>query len=202
MRDFINVDRYLNELTGDIYAQPPDEGHTDRARLIINKWIPNLDPCETVLDVGCGQGFTSFMFQHLGKTWEGVTLGQDYVRCVELGLNVKNADMTFLPHENDSFHLIFARHVLEHSPMPLLTLMEWHRVSSNWLCVVSPTPDYWGTIGKNHYSVVHAQTLKWLLQRAGWYVIWEDLDDTSEIRLMCQKIVRDVSKPLLVGSTT
>lgn len=78
--------------------------------------------------------------------------------------------MTFLPFDDNEFDLIFARHVLEHSPFPIITLMEWHRVAKKkgWMCLVAPAPHYWLSGGRNHYSIVPLKNLEWWLRRSGW----------------------------------
>jgi hypothetical protein len=35
-------------------------------------------------------------------------------------------DFHFIDSGGEIYDLIFARHALEHSPMPILALMEWH----------------------------------------------------------------------------
>jgi SAM-dependent methyltransferase len=132
---------------------------------------------ESVLDVGCGQAFMAPLFSRHGFYWTGVTIGDDYksARAFLSGQNmsldlVHEADMTFLPFEDNEFDLIFARHVLEHSPFPIITLMEWHRVAkeTGWLCLVAPAPHFWLSGGRNHYSIVPLKNLEWWLRRSGW----------------------------------
>jgi SAM-dependent methyltransferase len=174
MRDYRNFDLALNSLMGDLYAQPPDEGHTAWAihALLTLGAVPQ--GVKNVLDVGCGQGFLKPYFEKIGGwNWTGVTIGEDFQACVDKGLTVHQADMTFLPFEDGSYDLIFARHVLEHSPHPVLTLMEWHRVSREFLLLITPAPAFWGVRGKNHYSVLEKAHLQWLLERAGWKTIHE-----------------------------
>jgi len=190
MRDYTNVDRYLNELLEDVYEQPEDPKHKEWARWTIDNWCSQLVGCHTVLDVGCGQGFAKDLFAQFGIAYVGVTLGKDYLVCKEKGLDVYNEDFTFLHFQDKSFPLIFARHSLEHSVMPLVSLMEWNRVSSQWLCVVLPNPSYWKVNGRNHYSVLYLDQIKWLFALSGWHILWENISN-EEYRFMCEK-----SKPV------
>jgi ubiquinone/menaquinone biosynthesis C-methylase UbiE len=116
--------------------------------------------------------------------WFGITAGaSDYKEAVKrAGISrVTQADMTFLGHAKDeSMDMIFARHVLEHSPMPLITLMEWYRVSKRFLLLVAPSADYWGWYGKNHYSMLNKKQLWWLLKRAGWDIVAQKDFTTSD----------------------
>ncbi len=188
MRDYTFFDECVDRLTGDVYAQPPDDGHTAWALetltwLIQKVYIdiyhlqPPFGEGRKVLDVGCGQAFMSNPFVNLGFDWTGVTIGADYLEAqqylAQMKLNqekVLHEDMTFLPFADNEFDLIFARHVLEHSPFPIITLMEWRRVvkKSGWLCLVAPAPHWWLHRGRNHYSIVPKENLDWWLLRSGW----------------------------------
>lgn len=193
MRDYLFIDKYLNELQEDIYPQPPDPIHTVLAHQVIIKWANNPEyPINDVLDVGCGQGFCSAFFRSMGIEYTGITLGKDYDVCREAGLHVYKMDFSFLTDlVSDYSDLIFARHVLEHSPMPLLTLMEWHRVCGEYLILVSPKPSYWGRVGRNHYSVLERDHLEFLLIRAGFEIIEEDHSEETEFRFFCKKLPRE-----------
>ncbi len=171
MRNYERFDRYLDQLTDDVYAQPPDPAHTEWAKDVVRAYCSVAHGSKNVLDVGCGQGFLAEEFESMGLSWTGVTIGEDYRVCKKKKLNVKEADMSFLPFRDGEFDLVFARHVLEHSPFPIITLMEWRRVCNGWLVLVAPGPNYWGWGAKNHYSVMSSDQLGWLLKRAGWNAI-------------------------------
>uniref|UniRef100_A0A6H1ZAP3 Putative methyltransferase n=1 Tax=viral metagenome TaxID=1070528 RepID=A0A6H1ZAP3_9ZZZZ len=194
MRDFINFDRYLDELLIDVYPQPPDKGHTRMAREVIYRWIPDLIGCKSVLDIGCGEAFLQPEFERIGISYTGVTLGKDYENALAQGRNVYRQDFSFLDFPDNSFDLVFSRHSLEHSPFPLLSLMEWHRVTKFWLCLILPTPGYWLYGGRGHYSVMPDEQATFLLERAGWNVIWTDFSDEREFRYMAEKRKRRKEK--------
>jgi hypothetical protein len=171
-RDYIFIDRYLDELAQDIYEQPPDIEHTKLSKEIIDKWIPEIR-VHDVLDVGSGEGFCQPFFEKYN--------------LVEDGKRVYEQDFHFIPDGDDTWDLIFARHALEHSPMPLLALMEWHRVARYNLILVLPKPKFWLFIGRNHYSVVTGSQARFLLDRAGWEIIEEDFEHEWEYRFLCEK---------------
>lgn len=177
MRDYKNIDSYLNKLAGQIYRQPEDEGHSGLAYKVINHWMSRLTGCEKVLDLGCGEGFCAPFFETWGIEYEGVTLGDDYLFAKETGRNIRKMDFSFLDYSDKQFDLLFSRHSLEHSPFPLLTLMEWRRVSKQWLGVVVPAPEWYGYVGKNHYYVLNQEQWVNLMDNAGWNVIWNEVDE-------------------------
>jgi len=176
MRDYKNIDRYITKLYQDIYEQPEDAGHTRLAQTVIDFWMSKLTSCTSVLDVGAGQGFCQPMFESWDVKYEGVALGEDVIKAKELGRNVKRMDFSFLDYPDDSFDLVFSRHSLEHSPMPILTLMEWARVSKSWLGLVMPAPEWYTYAGHNHYSVANTPQIENWLHSSGWNIIWKAID--------------------------
>lgn len=185
MRDYKHIEGYINRLLGDVYPQPEDEGHSALGLRVIDHWMSRMTTCHSVLDVGCGQGFCQPLFEKWDVKYQGVALGEDVIEAQDKGRNVTKMDFSFLDYADNSFDLIFSRHSLEHSPMPLLTLMEWYRVSRSWLGLVVPSPDWYGYTGRNHYNVLHFEQWKNLLDNAGWNVMWQEVDS----------LVFDVNKP-------
>ena len=176
MRDYKHIDGYINKLYSDIYPQPDDAGHTELARQVIDSWMSKMTTCHSVLDVGCGTGFCQPMFEKWGVSYEGICLGEDFIDATNHGRNVKKMDFNFLDYPDNSFDLIFSRHSLEHSPMPLLTLMEWARVAKSWLGLVLPAPEWYTFAGANHYSVMNMEQIKNILNVAGWNILWENVN--------------------------
>lgn len=194
MRDYVYLDGYLDELGADIYTQPTDAGHTRMAAEFIGQ-ITSKIKYDAVLDLGCGRGFCAKIFREIGKKWTGVTLGEDYRKCLEVGLDVFERDFTFLNGDvGGQFDLLFSRHSLEHSPMPLLTLMEWYRVGQKYLAVVLPNPKHFLLYGKNHYSVMYDGQFRWLASRAGWKVI-EHWETDQELRYLLLKSKKAIERP-------
>lgn len=192
MRNYKYIDMYLNELTSDIYPQPSGhDGHAGLAKVIIDTWMSRLTSCHSVLDLGCGEGFCQPFFEEWKVEYFGVCLGKDYLIASENNRNVEKMDFHFLDFQDESFDMLFSRHSLEHSPMPLLALMEWARVSRQWLGLVLPAPEHYTYKGLNHYSVMNMEQIENLTERAGWRVIWNDNYLENEIpieyRLMLEK---------------
>jgi len=183
-RNYSNFDVYLDRLLPDIYPQPPDKGHLRWANQVFKRWVVSLEHVHSVLDAGCGD--TMFMkpkFEGMGWKYTGVALGGDHPDIIKM-------DFSFLDYPDNSFDLVWARHVLEHSPFPILTLMEWERVSARYLILVLPRPTTdLSHVGRNHYSVTNKEQLKFWLDLSGWKVLQEDDFEVAEIRLLCCKKV-------------
>jgi ubiquinone/menaquinone biosynthesis C-methylase UbiE len=188
MRDFRNLNIYLNRLMKDDYGQPPDEGHEQMIKEVMSNWIANMSS-KSVLDIGCGAtAIAEPYFTKFGMEYTGVSLGMDADKAKEAGKNVYKADMTFLEmFDDESFDLVWVRHTAEHSPMPLLSLMEWYRVSRAHLCLIVPKPRHFGRTGRQHYSVLYDDQWLFLAERAGWGMIWEDDSHPKEYRFMFEK---------------
>lgn len=186
-RDFTHIHRYLASLEMDDYGQPPDEGHEEMIESVMNSWIANMSS-KSVLDVGCGAtAIAEPFFSARGIKYTGVSLGRDAELAQAAGRNVVKADMSFLTmFEDGQFDLVWARHSLEHSPMPLLTLFEFARVSNAHLCLIVPKPQFFGRVGLQHYSVLYKDQWEFLMERAGWGVIWRG-ENAQEYRFMAEK---------------
>ncbi len=90
----------------------------------------------SVLDVGAGTGVMSRMFAGMGHRVVGVDLSPAMLAKAreqggEIGTQVtySEARADRLPFEDDSFDLVFSRHLLWTLPRPRKTIQEWARVT-------------------------------------------------------------------------
>jgi ubiquinone/menaquinone biosynthesis C-methylase UbiE len=106
----------------------------------------------------------------------GITLNSEDVRvCREKGYDVIEMDQSFLDFAENEFELLWCRHCLEHSVMPLFTLTGFARVlrPGGLLYVEVPAPD---TVCRhqtnlNHYSVLPRSMWEQLITRAGFQLL-------------------------------
>lgn len=98
---------------------------------------------ESVLDVGCGEGFTlNKLYQNkVGKSLEGI----DYsLTAVMLGkkqnkkLMLRQGDIYKLPYKEKSFDIVLCMEVLEHLEDPKKALKELKRVSKKYILLSVP----------------------------------------------------------------
>lgn len=197
MRDYRHIDRFLTELQSDVYPQPPDVDTQGLIVQLAKQWLPRLTDLDSILDVGCAQGQAIPVLGKYCDSVIGATLGSDAIIASQEGHHVYQADMTFLPFGEGEFKLLWCRHVLEHSPMPLLTLMEWHRVARQWCICVVPSVEIhgYGDASGQHYYVLHQEQWENLFQRAGWHVLWRDLSYDVELRWLLEKKTRQKGSP-------
>ncbi|MCX8036737.1 MAG: methyltransferase domain-containing protein [Candidatus Sumerlaeia bacterium] len=110
------------------------------------RWFTSLniaDNIRTVLDVGCGTGFSTERFLRRGYDVTGVTSNPHEKReTAARGIHVLDADFHFLPLADASYDLVFSSHSLEHSISPVFALWEWKRVlrPGGYLYIVLPFP--------------------------------------------------------------
>lgn len=187
IRNYEKINGYLDELARSIYPQPQDEKHTLWATESILEFMRHARDARSVIDLGCGEGFLQPHFENYGCEYVGICIGEDYGVALRNGRNVLEEDFSFLPFENDSYDLLYSRHSLEHSPMPLLTLMEWHRVSKKYLAVVVPSIEFVGYKSQNHYYVLNQEQWKNLFDVAGFDIVYENnkryKDEKSDVEI-------------------
>jgi hypothetical protein len=113
-RDWTRIETYYSET---LKEQKFHAGLAADNQAVIEakRLIP--EDAESILDVGSGK------------------FGSGFADRVDVG---KGVDFHWLPHKDKSFDLVWARHALEHSPMPVFALMEWKRVSKKYLLIVVP----------------------------------------------------------------
>lgn len=102
---------------------------------------------ESILDVGCGEGFTlNRLKKHgIGKRLEGI---EHSIGAIELGkkvypdIKIKQGDIYKLPYQDNSFDLVLCTEVLEHLDNPSKALKELIRVSNKYLVISVPNEPF------------------------------------------------------------
>lgn len=176
--------KFYNEYlyTNHIYDEGESGFHKELTKQVTEKYIDPLKiPKDIViLDLGCGPGYFLDEMKQRGYTnLTGVTLSPgDTELCVSKGHTVKAYDLSFLPQKDgyydESVDFIFLRHALEHSPYPIISLMEYNRVLKQngmiYIEVPAPECDRKHEYNLNHYSILGKDMLLALLQRSGFTV--------------------------------
>lgn len=165
-----------------VYDEGESGFHKELTTEVVKAYIDpmNLPKDAKILDMGCGPGYFMDEIKARGYTnYIGATLSPGDIKlCESKGHTVKKYDLSFLPvadgYIDESVDLIFCRHALEHSPFPMITLIEYNRVLKQnakiYIEVPQPSCDRRHEYNLNHYSIMGADQLAALLDRAGFTV--------------------------------
>lgn len=172
--------RFYNEwlYNTHIYAEGDSEFHKTLTTHVVTKYIDplKLKKSAKIVDLGCGPGY--FLDEMKSRKYSdvtGVTLSKEDIElCQSKGHTVDQYDLSFLPYQDESIDLIFLRHALEHSPYPIISLIEYNRILKEKakIYIEVPAPDCerkheWNS---NHYSILGQNQLAALLQRTGFTI--------------------------------
>lgn len=101
----------------------------------------------TVLDVGCGEGFTLKKLEEkkIGKKNEGVDYSADAIKIgkkIYPELNLSKGNIYELKYEDNSFDLLICTEVLEHLEDPVKAVAEMRRVTSKYILFSVPNEPF------------------------------------------------------------
>lgn len=184
---------FLEIVRGHVYSEPDTAMHINCIDKMTGKiWDEHFHetPDARLLDVGCGSGYAMEKFKELGMTnLTGLTLSHDDAETARgRGFTVIEEDMSFTTLEDSSFDIIWARHSLEHSPFPLLTLLEFNRLLApgGTIYIEMPSPKCTRRLEEydNHYSIMGVRQWHALMTRAGFQI-----KDVGEINFVVHSTV-------------
>ena len=159
-----------------VYSEPDTQMHQNVMDHMIPKFVSeyNLNSTKKILDIGCGQGYGMLKFVEVGCTdVSGLTLSKEDADAARArGFNVVEEDMSFQSAADAAYDVLFARHSLEHSPYPLLTLLEFNRIlkSGGIAYIEMPSPQCTRALEEydNHYAIMGPRQWRALMIRAGF----------------------------------
>lgn len=182
--DTLKIRFYTDYLySAHIYDEGESQYHKHLTTEVVKQYVDPLElPKDAkILDLGCGPGyFLDEMLQREYTNCVGVTLSAGDVKlCEDHGHVIKQYDMSFLPaadgYHDESVDFIFARHSFEHSPWPIITLIEWNRILRQggklYLEIPQPDCDRRHEENPNHYSIFGQNQLAALLRRTGFDIL-------------------------------
>jgi SAM-dependent methyltransferase len=179
--DLIKLRFYLDWMYNNhIYAEGESGYHKQLTTQIVKDYVDplNLPLDAKIVDLGCGPGYFLDEMKERGYTnIVGATLSEEDIKlCESKGHTVHAYDLSFLPsnegYVDESVDFIFLRHALEHSPFPIISLIEYNRVLKKggrlYIEVPAPDCDRQHEFNSNHYSIMGQRQLVALLQRTGF----------------------------------
>lgn len=179
MMDGDKMRRYLEVVRGTVYSEP-EEGnfHNELIKQAVSEFFPlfSLSDVAVVLDAGCGPGVFLDCMRERGARAVGVTLSaEDVAVCRAKGHDCLVADIGDVPLSGGSVGLVWARHAIEHSVSPFLTLLEFNRLLVDGGGVYLEVPAAGLTRrhewNPNHYAVMGIDMWAALLVRAGFEIV-------------------------------
>lgn len=135
-----------------------------------DKNLAQSNPGGRILDIGCGAGQCLTYYKEMG--WEpfGVEISNAASRrAMESGHAVFRGVLEDARFPDDYFDLVRARHVLEHLPNPVESLLEMRRVLKNHGTLLLEVPNWsglWARIFKQWYWQVDSPRHFFLFDRA------------------------------------
>ncbi len=167
--NYERFERHLDTLKETVYTEPKFDWHEGLIDKAIDTFVKK-GSFKDVLDVGFGTGYSLDKFKSLGIHAIGISLDQHEVASARaIGHDVHLMDMAFLDFDDESFDLVWCRHSLEHSAMPLIALMEFKRVlrENGYLYVELPSNNGIHLDNENHYSMFSDEAWQSLFRKAG-----------------------------------
>lgn len=169
----MRIEQHLETLKKSVYAEPKFAWHESVMDSAFDQFVKDSS-FKTVLDVGFGTGYSLEKFRKLGINPIGITLDNtEFQNALLLKYDVRMMDMSELDFDDDYFDLIWCRHTLEHSAMPMISLMEFHRVLENggYLYIEVPTDNIMHIENPNHYSLFSNATWLALFRKAKFTIL-------------------------------
>lgn len=115
----------------------------------LNTVVKTIRPLniDSVLDVGCGEGFTLNRLnkEKIGKTYEGIEADDGAIilgKKLYPTLDIKKGDIYKLPYRSNSFDLVVCTEVLEHLEFPKKAYRELLRVSKKYVLISVPNEPF------------------------------------------------------------
>lgn len=170
MTELFNLRAHLDEISRTVYHEPDLEYHRQMTDLAIQTFVAG-NGFSRVLDVGIGNGYALPRLKAAAREVVGITTNDDECRNARAaGFDVRLMDMNFLDLPDASFDLVWCRHALEHSIMPMVALMEFKRVLSpgGALYVEVPSDNILHIENCNHYSLFSDPAWMSLFRKAGF----------------------------------
>lgn len=129
------------------------------------KIVENLK-VDTVLDVGCGEGFTLNKLKEnkIGKAYEGIDYSEDAItigRKLYPNLNLNKGDIYKLSYKDNSFDLVICSEVLEHLEEPEKGLKELIRVSKKYILLSVPNEPWFYLFNYTQWGKDIGHVNKW-----------------------------------------
>ncbi|HPN36920.1 MAG TPA: class I SAM-dependent methyltransferase [Melioribacteraceae bacterium] len=173
---------FIEAMGDDTEVEEPTLLHTQLIESFIKVLYETCpsDKYKKVLDIGCGSGVALEELTKYGYNPIGISINKKEIEiCKSKGYKAELMDQSFLEFEDKTFNIIWARHVLEHSIMPVYTLNEFKRVLKDdgvlYIEVPSPSTPILHENNPYHFSMFTKNVWTTLFIKAGFKLIYENI---------------------------
>jgi SAM-dependent methyltransferase len=169
-----HLQQHLETIRKTVYKEPRFDYHEKLIDSAFDTFVKK-GSFKDVLDVGFGTGYSLEKFKALGINAKGITLDEDERKAQHfLGYDVHLMDMAFLDFGDKTFDLVWCRHAIEHSVMPMIALMEFNRVlkDDGHLYIEVPQDEAVHVDNPNHYSMLSDRSWQSLMRKAGFKLLY------------------------------
>jgi SAM-dependent methyltransferase len=171
--DYTNFEKHLKTISSKIDVDSGLKYHEAVMDSLFENGIKQ-GSFKKALDVGIGVGYALNKFKEAGIDVIGISQGEKEVEeAKSKGFDARLMDMNFLDFPDYSFNLVWCRHALEHSVMPIIALMEFHRVldDDGVLFVEVPMDNVLHIENVHHYSLFADATWQALFRKVGFKTV-------------------------------
>jgi ubiquinone/menaquinone biosynthesis C-methylase UbiE len=121
----------------DIFKNDWVKDATAPSRVEFKKELIKMKDIDTVLECGCAYSVDSEWIREIGKNYFAIDFTPLFVEdCQKRGLDVVLGNIENIPYEDDSFDLVYCRHVLEHLSYYEKAISEMLRVAKKKVGVI------------------------------------------------------------------
>jgi|GEM_PF-2379310 len=188
-----------HELPSNCLRMPENELHQLMSKEF---WEECPKKFDSILDVGCSDGYMVKVLQEEGKKAIGINdylYPTDMLYISEYELAVIEMDMHCLEFPDNLFDAVWCRHTLEHSLSPLVVLSEIYRVlkPGGYLFLVLPPVPTSPEPYDGHWHIIPDYQLRYLLEKCNFDILklwtawfsYKRENDNLEIRSISTKIL-------------
>ena len=168
----MTLEELLKRTSETAYAEPETPLHNQLIEQLLPEFETTLPRASNVLDVGCGACYAAKKFRDAGHTVLAASILPAEVEAAKaMGFEAAQMDMHNI-YFDGRFDCVWMRHVIEHSPVPLLVLVKaWRALKPGgvlYLEVPAPDTACHHERNGNHWSVLPMSVWAELLTRSGF----------------------------------
>jgi SAM-dependent methyltransferase len=173
VKKFESYEQYVEKQVGSSILTRLWPVYAERCRNAVTKFFPWWKINASVLDAGCGDGYTLDRIRAAGFCPTGADLDPGRVKTArEHGHRAEECDLANMPFANGEFDVVYNRHTLEHMLDPKAVLSEFIRVlkPGGQFSLIVPVVDENDWRSRHPHLVPGKAYVEWLVEGAGFKI--------------------------------